>query len=52
MPVNVEIKAILHNPMAAEAIAARLSDRTPETIDQEDLIRVLGPRVGAEKEGS
>jgi len=36
MSANVEIKAVLHNRGTAEAIAARLSDRAPETIDQED----------------
>ncbi|HTS57780.1 MAG TPA: class IV adenylate cyclase [Terriglobales bacterium] len=56
MPANVEIKAILHNRMAAEAIAARLSDRAPETIEQEDVffrcagarlkLRILGPKQG------
>jgi len=56
MPANVEIKAILPHRMAAEAIAARLSDRAPETIEQEDVffrcdgarlkLRILGPQQG------
>jgi len=56
MPANVEIKAILHQRMAAEAIAARLSDRAAETIEQEDIffrcdgarlkLRILGPKQG------
>ena len=53
MPANVEIKAILHDRMAAEANAAQLSDRVPATIEQEDIffrcdgarlkLRILGP---------
>src|SRR6516225_6197095 len=56
MSANVEIKALLHNRLAAEAIAARLSDRAPESIDQEDIffrchrarlkLRILGPQRG------
>ncbi|MGA9507810.1 MAG: class IV adenylate cyclase [Candidatus Sulfotelmatobacter sp.] len=37
MPTNIEIKAILKNRPAAEAVAARLSDTSPETIHQEDF---------------
>jgi hypothetical protein len=57
MPANVETKAILHNRMAAEAIAARLSDQAAETIEQEDVffrcagarlkLRILGPVFAA-----
>jgi predicted adenylyl cyclase CyaB len=56
MPSNVEIKAILRNRAAAEAIAARLSDRPRERIRQEDIffhsdgarlkLRILGPKRG------
>jgi predicted adenylyl cyclase CyaB len=56
MPSNVEIKAILPDRRAAEVIAARLSHRAPERIDQEDIffrchdarlkLRILGPRRG------
>jgi predicted adenylyl cyclase CyaB len=56
MPSNIEIKAILNNRAEAEAIAARLSDRGPELIDQEDIffrcegarlkLRILGPQRG------
>ncbi len=56
MPANVEIKAILPNPTAAEAIAARLSGTPPERIGQEDIffhcdgarlkLRILGPERG------
>jgi predicted adenylyl cyclase CyaB len=37
MPSNIEIKAILKNRAAAEAVAARLSDASPQTIRQEDF---------------
>ncbi|HZW81330.1 MAG TPA: class IV adenylate cyclase [Candidatus Deferrimicrobiaceae bacterium] len=37
MPTNIEIKALLTNRAAAEAVAARLSDASPETIHQEDF---------------
>jgi predicted adenylyl cyclase CyaB len=37
MPANIEIKALLTNPAAANAVAARLSDTSPETIQQEDF---------------
>lgn len=37
MPTNIEIKALLKNREAAEAVAARLSDSGPETIRQEDV---------------
>ena len=56
MPSNIEIKAILTNRTAAEAIASRLSDAGPETIHQEDFffssngarlkLRVLAPDYG------
>jgi len=56
MPSNVEIKAILRNRTAAEAIAARLSDRRRQRIRQEDIffhsdgarlkLRILGPKRG------
>jgi predicted adenylyl cyclase CyaB len=56
MPANVEIKAILHNRKAAEAIAAQFSDRVPATMAQEDIffrcagarlkLRILGPKQG------
>ncbi|HXX28353.1 MAG TPA: class IV adenylate cyclase [Terriglobales bacterium] len=56
MPSNVEIKAILRNRAAAEAIAARLSDTPAERMDQEDVffhsdgarlkLRILGPERG------
>lgn len=56
MPSNVEIKAVLSNPQAAHAIAARLSDSVSETIHQEDIffrcdgarlkLRILGPGRG------
>jgi len=56
MPSNVEIKAILRNRAAAEAIAARLSDRRRQRIRQEDIffhcdgarlkLRILGPKRG------
>jgi predicted adenylyl cyclase CyaB len=37
MPSNIEIKAILKNRVAAEKVAARLSDSSPQTIHQEDF---------------
>ncbi|MGB7600453.1 MAG: class IV adenylate cyclase [Candidatus Sulfotelmatobacter sp.] len=37
MPTNIEIKALLTNRVAAEAVAARLSDTPPERIQQEDF---------------
>jgi predicted adenylyl cyclase CyaB len=37
MPSNIEIKAILKNRVAAEKVAARLSDTSPQTIHQEDF---------------
>lgn len=37
MPSNVEIKAPLDNRAAAEAVAVRLSNRSPGTIRQEDI---------------
>jgi predicted adenylyl cyclase CyaB len=37
MPTNIEIKAILTNRAAAEAVAGRLSDTSPQTIHQEDF---------------
>jgi len=56
MPSNVEIKAILRNRGATEAIAARLSERRRERIRQEDIffhadgarlkLRILGPKRG------
>jgi predicted adenylyl cyclase CyaB len=56
MPSNVEIKAMLRNRAAAEAVAARLSDTTAERMDQEDVffnsagarlkLRILGPERG------
>jgi predicted adenylyl cyclase CyaB len=56
MSANVEIKAILRNRAAAEAIAARLSERRGERIRQEDIffhsdgarlkLRILGPKRG------
>jgi predicted adenylyl cyclase CyaB len=56
MPSNIEIKAILKNRAAAEAIAARLSDAGPETIYQQDYffssggarlkLRILAPDRG------
>ena len=46
MPSNVEIKAVLSEPDAAHAIAARLSDARPETIHQEDVFfRCTGSRL-------
>jgi len=56
MPSNIEIKAVLKDRAAAEAIAARLSSSGPETIQQEDIffrcdgarlkLRILGPGRG------
>jgi adenylate cyclase class IV len=56
MPSNVESKAIFENRAAAEAIAARLRDRSRERIHQEDIffhsggarlkLRILGPKRG------
>jgi predicted adenylyl cyclase CyaB len=56
MPRNVEIKAILKDRDAAIATAAKLSDKAPEKIVQEDLffrcegarlkLRVFGPERG------
>jgi predicted adenylyl cyclase CyaB len=56
MPANIEIKAILHNRMAVEAIAAHLSEQVLATIEQEDIffrcdgarlkLRILGPKQG------
>lgn len=40
MPSNIEIKAILKDRIAAEAIATRISDAGPETIHQEDFFFV------------
>jgi predicted adenylyl cyclase CyaB len=40
MPTNVEIKTVLKNRIAVEAVAARLSDEGPETIHQEDVFFV------------
>ncbi|MGC2646399.1 MAG: class IV adenylate cyclase [Candidatus Sulfotelmatobacter sp.] len=37
MPSNIEIKAILKNRAGAENVAARLSDTSPQTIQQEDF---------------
>jgi len=56
MPSNIEIKAILRNRTAAEAVAARLSGGAPETFRQEDFffkcngarlkLRILAPDQG------
>lgn len=56
MPSNIEIKAILSDRAAAEAIAARLSDKDPLIIHQEDVffccdgarlkLRILAPDRG------
>ena len=56
MPSNIEIKAILRNRTAAEAVAARLSGGAPETLRQEDFffkcngarlkLRILAPDQG------
>jgi predicted adenylyl cyclase CyaB len=53
MPTNIEVKAVLVNRSAVEAVAARLSDSGPETIHQEDFffscdrarlkLRILAP---------
>ncbi len=37
MPTNIEIKTVLVDRAAAEAVAARLSDEGPGTIHQEDF---------------
>jgi predicted adenylyl cyclase CyaB len=37
MPVNIEIKAALSDRAAAETVAVRLSDTSPETVWQEDI---------------
>ena len=37
MPTNIEMKAILKNRVAAANVAARLSDTSPQTIQQEDF---------------
>ena len=37
MPTNIEIKALLTNRAAAEAVAARLSHTPPKRISQEDF---------------
>jgi predicted adenylyl cyclase CyaB len=56
MPSNIEIKAILNNREAVEAIAAQISDVEPELIRQEDhffhcdaarlKLRILAPDRG------
>src|SRR5438067_7745814 len=56
MPSNIEIKAVLRDRTRVEAIAARLSDTTPEVIPQEDVfffcegarlkLRILGSDRG------
>jgi len=56
MPSNIEVKAALRDPAAAEAIAARLSGGGPEILRQDDLffrspgarlkLRILGPHRG------
>jgi len=56
MPTNIEIKAVLTNRRAVEAVAARLSDVGPEKILQEDFffrcertrlkLRILAPDRG------
>jgi predicted adenylyl cyclase CyaB len=56
MSANVEVKAILRNRAAAEAIAARLSERRRQRIRHEDIffhsdgarlkLRILGPKRG------
>jgi predicted adenylyl cyclase CyaB len=56
MPANIEIKAVLKNRADVEAIAARLSDTSPEIIHQEDFffrcdgarlkLRIFGPNHG------
>jgi predicted adenylyl cyclase CyaB len=56
MPSNIEIKAILKNRIAAEAIAFRLNGTAPETMHQQDIffpcegarlkLRILGPERG------
>lgn len=37
MPSNIEIKAVLHNWSAAEAVASRLSAQAPQIINQQDF---------------
>lgn len=37
MPSNIEIKAVLTDRIAAEAVAVRLSDAEPQTFQQEDF---------------
>lgn len=56
MPANIEIKAKLKDRTSAEAIAARLSKASPETIRQDDIffpstnarlkLRILAPDEG------
>jgi predicted adenylyl cyclase CyaB len=56
MPANIEIKARLADPVAAEAVAIRLSDFGPELIHQEDVffnaeavrlkLRIFAPDCG------
>jgi predicted adenylyl cyclase CyaB len=56
MPSNIEIKAVLSNRAAAEAVAARLSGAPPQTFQQEDFffhcdgarlkLRILQPNHG------
>ena len=56
MPSNIEIKAVLRNRTAAEAVAARLSRSCPITFSQEDFffscngarlkLRILAPDRG------
>jgi len=56
MPSNIEIKAVLTNRIAVEAVAARLSRAGPETFPQEDVffncngarlkLRILAPDQG------
>ena len=56
MPSNIEIKAVLKDRAEVEAIAARLSDTTPEVIHQHDVffrcdgarlkLRILGSTCG------
>lgn len=56
MPANIEVKAILADPVRAEKIAARLAGAPPQIISQEDVffrsegarlkLRILGPDSG------
>jgi predicted adenylyl cyclase CyaB len=56
MPANIEIKAKLKDRMAVEAVAARLSNAAPQSIQQEDIffkcegarlkLRIFGPDKG------